>query len=272
MDLKTEADKYFDGLLSRKERKKFIKEIKNNPEIKEYLSQRKFLEAKLSEYYAKEKNLNKEVEHDIQVYFKNYPYHSKSEKEFKDILASLSAPERKKRKISNQLLLNLAAALALLIIIGFGFANRFLQNKNQKKYLNLYAQFFEPDNDFSSDSIHFIGNESLSYSQLASFNSDIINEKFSNIVRSGTYDDISLVYLSVLLIKNGDEKLALSHLNEIMEFANSEVSDLARWYIALINLKVSEIDAAIENLTILCDGSSVYKEKACELLILIADK
>lgn len=272
MELKTKADKYFDGLLSKKERKEFEEEIKNNPEIKEYLTQRKILETRLSEYYSNEKNLDKEVKQDIEKYLNNYTENTEREIVFKNILRDLSRENEKNKRFLNPFILNLAAAIALLMIIGIGFGNHFIKNSKQKAYLNLYAQFFDPDNDFKSESFQVLGIDSIYNSHFESSNSSDLNDKFKSILRNESYDDKSLVYLSVLLMKSGDDELAISQLNEILYYASPPLSYQALWYYSLANLKIAEVKIATENLSILCKAKNEYSSRACELLKLIADK
>ncbi|MCK4922054.1 MAG: hypothetical protein KAS71_13475 [Bacteroidales bacterium] len=272
MDIKTEADKYFDGLLSKKERKKFRKKIKNNPEIRDYLDQREFLEAKLREYFHDKENIDKNSENDVKNYLNNYIGNSEREYEFKTIISNLSKKEKKNRFILNPAILNLAAAVALFIIIGLGLSNKFIQNSKQKRYLDLYAQYFEPEEDFYSGHISLNGQDSVKYSFNDTYSPDELNDKFYNIVRSGSYDDESLVYFSVLQLKNENYDLAIIQLKEILQYANPPVSDMACWYFSLANIKLGEKKIAIENLTNLCKGNSEYKEEACELINKIANK
>lgn len=272
MDLKTEADKYFDGLLSRKERKKFKENIKNNPEIKAYLDQREFLEAKLREYFLDKEDIDKTAENDVKDYLKNYIGNNERESEFKTIISTLSKSEKKNRFFLNPAVLNIAAAVALLIIISVGFSNKFIQNNKQRKYLELYAQYFEPERDFNSESIISNGQNSITYSYYDTYSPSELNDKFYNIVRSGSYNDESLVYFSILQLKNENYDMALTQLKEILQYASPPVSDMACWYYSLANLKIGKKKTAIENLTNLCEGSSKYMEDACELLNIIANK
>jgi len=271
MELKTKADKYFDGLLSKKERKEFDKEIKNNPEIKEYLNQRRILEARLSEYYSDDKNLDKEVKKDIEKYLHNYNEDSDRDIAFKNILADISKENEKKKQFLNPFILNLAAAIALLMIIGIGFSNYFIKNSKEKEYLNLYTQYFDPDNDFKSESLQDLGFDRSKYSPFESSSASDLNARFKSILRNESYDDKSLVYISVLLMENGENELAISQLNEILHYASPPLSDLALWYYSLANLKIGEINTATDNLSILCKARNEYSDRACELLKVIAD-
>ena len=272
MNLKTEADKYFDGLLSKNERRIFRKNIKNNPEIRDYLDQREFLEVKLREYFLDKEDIDKTTENDVKDYLKNYIGNNERETEFKAIISSLSKSKNKNRLIFNPTFLNLAAAIALFIIIGIGLSNMFIKNSKQGKYLELYTQYFEPEKDFYSETISLNNHDTVKYSFYDTYSPSELNDKFYNIVRSGSYNDESLVYFSVLQLKKENYDLAITQLKEILQYASPPVSDMAYWYFSLANLKIGKKKTAIENLTYLCAGNSEYMEDACELLNKIANK
>ena len=272
MDLKTKTDKYIEGLLSENERLIFEEEMKNNLEIEEYFKKRKLLNKKLSEYFQANISGDIEAEEDIRKYLHTYENDNKNkEKEYLDILKKFSEEGTQNRLFSKSFLFNLAAAIALLIIIGIGFSNRYIQHNTKEKYANIFAQYFEPEKDFHfSDSIsNSLQNQDYLMSQ--EFNPAQLYTQFNSIVRSGSYNEISLVYISILLIQKGEEDKALKQLEDIMLNAEINVYDISRWYYSLLNLKIGETNISLENLRLLCKGTSSYSERACLLINEIAE-
>ena len=65
----------------------FENEVKNNPEIREYIQQRKLLDGKLDEYFQGNAKIDRDTKQDIQTYLKHGDrVKSDRESEFIDIL------------------------------------------------------------------------------------------------------------------------------------------------------------------------------------------
>ena len=272
MDLKTKADKYIEGLLSENEKLIFEEEMKNNLEIREYFKKRKQLNRKLAEYFQANISGDTEADKDIKKYLHTYENDTKSkESEYIDILNKLSESGTQNQLFSKSFLFNLAAAIALLIIIGIGFSNRYIQHNTKEKNSNIFAQYFEPEKDF-----YFIDSitdslQNQEYLMTQNYYPDQLYNQFNSIVRSGSYNEISLVYISVLLIQKGEEDKALEQLEDIMLNAGTTVSDISRWYYSLLNLKLGKTNISLDNLHLLCAGTNSYSERACLLINEIAE-
>ena len=267
MDLKNRADKYIEGLLSDSERIIFENDLKNNLEIREYVQRRKLLDKKLDEYFQGNSKIDRNTKKDIQEYLHHYDtVKSDKEAEFINILDKLSKEKTKTRFISKSFILNLAATIALLVIIGIGLSNKFTQSNNKNKYADLFTQYFQPENDFYFPDMDSATIQSKKYPVSENFNPTQLYNQFNNIVRSGSYNDISLVYISLLLVDKGEEDKALEQLEDIMLNAGPSVSDISRWYYSLLNLKIGKKNTSLNNLHIICSGSSEYSERACSLI------
>ncbi len=267
MDLKNRADKYLEGLLSDSEKVIFENDLKNNLEIREYVQRRKLLDEKLDEYFQGNTRIDRKTKQDILKYLQHYD-NIKSDKESKyiDILDKLSKEKTKTRFISKSFMFNLAATIALLVIIGIGISSKFMQFNNKNKYADLFTQYFQPENDFYFPGMDSANIQDTKYPVSENFNPTQLYDQFNNIVRSGSYNDISLVYISLLLVDKGEEDKALEQLEDIMLNAGPTVSDISRWYYSLLNLKMGKKNISLNNLRIICSGSNEYSERACSLI------
>lgn len=267
MDLTEKIERYLEGLLSKKEKERFEKEIKDNIEIQHYIERRKKLEVELDDYLEKRTNekINSEVKRDINK-FSTAPLDQidNTEKEFRTILKSTI--RKKSKKVDLTFILSIAATLLLLIIVGTGLVKRKVNQSSDKIYASLYNSYFLPE----SDSMLILYKSGQGNFEIIS-DSDSLYEVYKNnlnqeLVRSNDLSDNNLLFLAISAMQKGDFITSDSILSHIIDSENKELSEIAKWYYSLSLVIKGEKKEAVEMLNSIHNSGGFYFQKAGELI------
>ena len=277
MKLKKKAILYMEGMLDKKEEKKFLKELRNRPDIEQFMNTYHWIDGGLDLYFdhyhtkENEKNINDIDEiaiKNIEKYLVNYkPSGQNNEQEFRKRLNHVMHEEKKHSTFHLGFILNIAASLAFIALIIAGMIHFSEVKRSRRFQQGLYANYFKPKED------NFLKSLDTDFSLPTDpENKNIESENFLShsdelmILRDGNTSPQDVLILSVSLILKKDYALADEYLTGLADINIPQVSDAARWYLSLSKIEQGDIKKAMHYLQILCSESLLYKEHSCELL------
>ena len=229
---------YLQGRLKGDALTQFLSEVESNPTLK------------------KELELQQAIQDGIEFH-----HNQQLRKRFEKIKQEAGAPQQP--KIRYLRFVRIAASTAAVIILCFAAYTFFFPSEN---HMSIYANYFEPaqlsitrstDIDAQLAELKELYNTKQYEKALPLFESVLDKEPTSNL---------RLAYGSALLnSKNITE--AKSQFESILKANDPLYSDTSRWYLALLELRQGNIDAAKSHLQdLVSDESSDYHEEAKQLI------
>lgn len=278
MKLKKKAILYLEGMLNEEERVQFINDIKNRPDIHEFIQEYRWLESRLNKYLdqknnpdgkeKKETDLDDLTRADIDKYLKYHQNKNKDrEKEFLAMLTQ-NRLERENASVKNySFILNIAASIALLALIIGGLLHVINVNKSKEYNSNIFAEYFSPWEDGNireyESSFVIIENNGLN---LTKKGQDISTDQLNTILRSDRMSSEDILLISILLIQENELSMAETYLKDILEKSAGKLSESARYYLSLLYIRKGALDKSIQNLEIICEENGGYSDVSCKLL------
>lgn len=277
MKLKKKAVLYAEGMLDSNDRKKFKKKIKKRPDIQSFIKDYKWVEAGLEQYvkYNKtsrsnedSKELDEEVIEDINKYLINYRSGSPDhEKDFLSELNNITATDKRNTGRIYSLVLNLAASFLFIVLIISAMMH--FSKINEKKNIGeqLFKENFQPAKDENILSIKSA--YVITEAGKLVFNSSqdsFLDKELNTILRNNETEKNELLVISLALIEKEDFSLARLFLQDLVDNHDPRFYNPARWYLALLEIKLANYEDAIMILSQLCESKNSYAPSSCELL------
>lgn len=277
MKLKKKAILFLEGMLSKEEEDNFRNNIKNEPEIQEFLHNYSGIEEGLHAYlqnkYSPGKkqppkdDLDNSTHKDIQKYLIDYDKsYSEKEKNFLNKLRKISkGPQKKTGNFG--IILNIAATIAFVALIVAGILH-FINSKRLLKDNDvLFAENFQPLNDDYLKQVNsaFVVLDSGKLN-LTEKGQTISEKSLNSVLRDGNMSQEDILLIAILLIQKGEFEIASEYLSDIIERSQEPLNHSARWYMSLIDIKEGKLVEASIILEILCQDYGQYGPRACQLL------
>lgn len=264
--------------MNNEEQRKFKRKIAKRPDIQEYMRKYRWVKDRLKVFLCNkgqtsscsDEYLDKLANKDIDKYLWNYkPSDTDTEREnqFIEILNHCSGKTKKTFGDKYGFIMNLAASIAFIaVIIAAGI--HFSRMKDNQHYGDaLFTQYFQPYED------QVLTELNSSYNNFApvkpGINSDnhiFHNEELKTILRNSDMKKEDILMISVSLIENEEYSLAHLYLHDLLEDADTKITNAARWYLALLDIRKGKYKKAGQNLNLLCNSNNFYTRESCYLL------
>jgi len=273
-----------EGILDKEKIKKFEKEIKKRPDIREFIKTYRWLDANLKIYFSqKEKESefdneyqrNDEIKNDIYKYLVNYEKKDNDpESGFLEVLNKCCHPGKQKFRINYNLLLNIAASGVFIFLIISAILNFSGTSYNEKNGNMIFNDNFSPAEDPNIENLNSFyvtlinadknkGNPSKRHFQIS---------ESTTILRNGSVNSEDLLLISLALMEKEEFGMAEIYLKELLNDPDINIKNSARWYLALTEIKTGQYEKAIRNLNFLCEKKNSYMKPSCTILKTLKEK
>ena len=212
------------------------------------------------------------IEHEIDEFLKD-----KETLHFRNTLIKVHGDFIKNELVSKQLKLKplfhrayvIGIAASIAILIGVLGVFQLLHNPHNNNCEELFSQYYKPyQADFTARSDQVvINNLVIAFQLYDNHEYDKAADFFKRVVEADESILMAHFYLGVSSIEIGDYKKAIESFNFIIKNESNPFYPQAKWYSALIWLKLNNSESAKQHLLWLVNNDRFYGVKAKEILV-----
>ena len=285
MNIQDKFDLYIEGLLSKEEMQALEDQFKSDPDLfenfKEYSKVNLMLKNGLAspildcegdailEQLSLHQRLS--IEEDVSEYLLDTKLHAgENEKDFRELLKSLknkSKGRRKRKSLSIDFLIKIAAAIVILFLSSVLVIRNFDLSNKQLSAALAFQKYYDPVNDKSLKS--FGSSDIIMRKAIIAFRKDDYASANSSLdMISKEYDTEYMYHIMKGLILLEESKLsnAKVYFTTAMNEAESSSRFIGKWYFGLTLLKENNIQEASVLFTELSKVNNPYKKRAEKIL------
>lgn len=235
-------DKYLEGRLTEKERKKFEKLYNENKEFRE--------DVDFEDYVARA------LENEDIIHFRKRISDTMKKRKREQYLGWI-----------NKATMKYAAILVTVVALGFGAFSVFEKNYSSDDLFNKYYSS-EQVNISRSSNTNIV--EAVRYYQSGQYDNAI--DQFKDLLEKDASNIAVRFYLGVSYVETNNYDKAIKSFRHIISDQDNLYIEHAEWYLGLCYLKNEEMDKAINQFTIIAQSEDNYYNKKAQNLLSKIDK